>query len=863
MSKQTFDNHTPMMQQYLTIKAEHPDILLFYRMGDFYELFYDDAKTAARLLDINLTSRGCSAGQPIPMAGVPFHAAENYLSRLIKKGLSVAICEQTGEIGQNKGPVKREVVRIITPGTVSEDSFLDSRQDSIILAVFGNSRHCGYAWLNYTQGQINLFEGENSPKLIFDEISRIAPKEILFSQQQQELFQTLLKPLKISVNELPEWEFQLNGAKGQLKKLFGEHYLNQPHLKDKSQALKAAGALIAFIEKTQKNTPLHIQRIQAESTENRLIIDANSLQSLEIDKSPSDRSHTLLSIIDCCHNVMGSRLLRSWLKNPSRDLSNINKRHDAVADIIECNQTQRIAAVIEQMADLERISSRIALNTVKPRDLVSLRSTLMLIPELKALINSHLNATRLRELSEQLSSLNDIATLLEAAIVDEPPATTRDGGMIKHGFDATLDELKQLAHNSRDYLLKMEARERERTKIAALKIGYNRVHGYYIEISKSLTQNLPNDYLRRQTLKNAERFITEELKQFEDKILSSKEKALMREKHLYQQILDAIMAHYSSLQKTAAQIAEIDVLTAFADIAVRFKLSRPLFSDKAIIDLVDSRHLVIERNMSLPFIANDVHIDSNRKTQIITGPNMGGKSTYMRQVAHIVILAYIGAFVPAKSATIGDIDAIFTRIGAQDDIASGRSTFMVEMTEAAQILRHASAKSLIIMDEIGRGTSTFDGLSLAMAIAEKLIEINAFSLFATHYFELTTLAERYRQVKNIHFDASKHNNEIVFLHHAKEGAAQKSYGIDVAKLAGIPKDVINNARDILKRLEKKDINIHAPVQQTLSFQLDQKACFDDDTRKLSQKLKTIDPNSLTPIKALQILFELKALSEET
>ncbi len=855
--------HTPMMQQYLHIKSQYPNTLLFYRMGDFYELFYEDAHKAAKLLDISLTTRGKSNGESIAMAGVPHHAAENYLSRLIKQGLSIAICEQIGDVN-GKGPVAREVVRVITPGTVSEESFIDSYDNNVLMAIFQNKSRIGIAYLEYTQGEIHLLEFPQQPTAILDQVSRLKAKEILVIDEFASDLRNLFTNEDISIQARPQWEFQLMSAKKLIQGYFGQNTLTD-ELAKLHLAICAAGGLLHYLEITQKATPKHLQSISIEENDKLLNVDASTRKNLELDSSLSGKqSHTLFATMNKCRTALGNRLLKQWFKSPTRDQALLKIRQAAIKDLMAANAIEGIQAQLSQTQDIERIASRIALNTCKPKDLIALRHTLSILPKLQSIIKSTQQDPCLIKLANQLSLLPELVTLLNDALIDDPPVTIRDGGVIKEGFDPELDELRNINRNAGSYLMKLEQQERKRTGINSLKVNFNKVHGYYIEISKTHSIQLPDEYTRRQTLKNAERYITPELKAFEDKILSSNEKALTYEKHLYQMLLQKILEQYTLLQQTAKSIAQLDVLTNLAERAISLKLNCPILSNNLGIKIEEGRHLVIEQLSNQPFIANDSQLDEHKHLQIITGPNMGGKSTYMRQIAHIVFLAHIGSFVPAKMAQIGEIDAIFTRIGAADDISSGRSTFMVEMTECAHILRNASDKSLVLMDEVGRGTSTFDGLALAMACAEKLIKIKAYTLFATHYFELTHLAAQYSNVENIHFEATEYRDNIVFLHHAKEGAALKSYGIQVAKLAGVPQDVLNNAKSILKRLEARDTDPYAPTQQSFDFTIipipeNQNTQRESHYKELIDILESIDPNKITPIEAMSTLYSLKSL----
>lgn len=843
---QNIESHTPMIQQYLKIKSQYPDILLFYRMGDFYELFFDDAKKAAGLLDITLTARGKSNDEPIPMAGVPYHAAEGYIAKVIKKGLSIAICEQIGDPATSKGPVERAVTRIITPATVSEEMFLDTNEDSFLFTIFkkGNKFHIGYA--NYTQGKIFILKPVNNLTALTNEILRLNPKEIITNDIS--IFEE--NPTTIPFKALEEWEYKISNCKTKIKDSLSTSITNKFLETASNEKIIVVGSLLSYLNNNVKNSPSHIHTISEADSSNILNIDYNSRINLEIDSL--NNKNTLLHIIDKCKTSLGSRLLKNFFKNPTKNLEEIATRHSIINTFLKEQKYSKIQNILQYTSDIERIISRIALGTVKPKDLISLKETLEALPSLKKELDQ-LQNEKIKNINQKIHSLQEVYNNLHLAIVDMPPATIRDGGIIKDGFDAELDKLKSIKENAYEFLLKLEQEEKKRTNINTLKIGYNRVHGYYIELSKQYSNQVPNDYIRRQTLKGSERYVTEELKNFENQVLSSKEKALAREKHIYENLLKDILKFYTEIQETSEQIAQLDVLTNFAERTHTLKLVQPSFNKLNLLDLKQVRHLAIEQNIDEPFIPNDTLLSRDSHTlEIITGPNMGGKSTYMRQIAQLIFLAHIGCFVPASSAEICDIDAIFTRIGASDDIASGRSTFMVEMTETAYILDKASSQSLVIMDEIGRGTSTFDGLSLAQACAEKLSKINSFTLFATHYFELTDLENKYKNIKNIHFEAKEYKDNIYFMHQAKPGAAKKSYGIQVAKLAGISKDVINNAEKILRGLENKASLKTTEAPQKSLFQEQDKNSLD-----IKNKLKDIDINKISPLEALIILDELK------
>lgn len=845
---QDISHHTPMIQQYLKIKSQYQDILLFYRMGDFYELFFDDAKKAAELLDITLTARGKANGDPIPMAGVPYHAAEGYIAKLVKKGLSIAICEQTGDPNTSKGPVKREVIRIITPATVSEEAFLDTNQDSILLAIFVKNDKYHLAYTSYTQGKIYLLKTITNQTELKNEVLKLSPQEIITNSQElaeANLFQAPTKALE-------EWYFSNFEAKKHLSKTFDINIANEILSKNKPEQVITIGSILAYLASTLKNSPTHITNISFKEDQKILNIDVNSRLNLELDNNSKS---SLLNIIDKCKTSLGSRLLRRYFKNPTKDLDKIAQHHKIINILKQEQHFLKLQNTLNYIDDIERIISRVALNTVKPKDLVSLQSSFEQLPKLKKLL-SEKSSIEIENINKNLHQLDDLVKLLNSAIIENPPVTIRDGGVIKQGFDKELDELKGIKDNSYDFLVKFEELQKQKTGINTLKVGYNRVHGYYIELSKQYANQVPTEYIRRQTLKASERYITEELKDFEDKILSSKEKALAREKLIYDTLLKKVLEYYNQIQQTAESIAKVDILANFAERAIKLKLNQPKFNTQGKLKLKEVRHLAIEQNIDEPFIPNNTTLAKDGHTlEIITGPNMGGKSTYMRQVAQLIFLAHLGSFVPASTADICDIDTIYTRIGASDDISSGRSTFMVEMTETAYILNNATNKSLVIMDEIGRGTSTFDGLSLAEACAEKFAKIGAFTLFATHYFELTELVNKYPNIKNIHFEAKEYKDNIYFMHKAVNGAAKKSYGIQVAKLAGIPKDVLNSAQQNLHKLENKQPVIENLKQTQNTLDLD----FEKAKNPLKEKLDSIDINNITPITALNILSELKKL----
>ncbi len=841
----TAAQHTPMMQQYLRIKAEHPDMLLFYRMGDFYEFFHDDAVLAAKLLDITLTQRGASNGQPIKMAGVPYHAAEQYLARLVRLGESVAICEQIGDPATSKGPVERKVVRIVTPGTLTDSALLDEKRDSLLLALHQRGNEVGLAWLNLASGK--FFVAETDVQNLAAELERLQPSEILLAEN------TPAPPHKTAIKTLPVWHFDVEAARRALCQQFSTRDLAGFGCDDFTLGLEAAGALLGYAKLTQGQGISHVRSIQVYAAERTVRMDAATRHNLEITQTlRGEPAPTLLSLLDTCATNMGSRLLHHWLHHPLRDRTALRARLDAVEKlIVPCLPVHN---QLKPCVDIERITSRIALRSARPRDLSGLRDTLVQLPQLRALLSNNAS-TLVSELSSALLPDSALAALLQKTLRVEPSSVLREGGVIADGLDAELDELRGIQTHCGDFLLALEARERARSGITTLKVEYNRVHGFYIEVSAAQSANVPDDYRRRQTLKNAERYITPELKAFEDKALSANDRALAREKFLYEQLLDQLAPYVAPLQHIAAAIAELDVLATFAERAAALNYSAPTFSDEAILRISKGRHPVVEAQVE-QFIANDTELNDQRQMLLITGPNMGGKSTYMRQVALITLLAHCGSFVPADEAVLGEIDQIFTRIGSSDDLAGGRSTFMVEMTEAANILHNATEKSLVLVDEIGRGTSTFDGLALAYAIARHLLERNlSYTLFATHYFELTRLNEEFQQLANVHLAAIEHQHTIVFLHAVNEGAASQSYGLQVAALAGVPNEVIRNAKKQLRALEQ---NSAAQNPQGDLFAAVPDAP-EPEEHPVVGALRDVQPDELSPKAALEKLYALKKL----
>jgi DNA mismatch repair protein MutS len=845
----TLNKHTPMMQQYLRIKAEYPETLLFYRMGDFYELFFEDAKKVARLLNITLTARGMSSGNPIPMAGVPYHAAEAYMAKLLREGLSVAICEQIGDPKTSIGPVERQVMRILTPGTVSDAAFLDDTRDNLLAALHIHQNCYGIATLDISSGRFHLFE-VRSEEALLGELERLRPTELLISEDLQKNF---LRETVASIRRRSPWEFEKETAHRLLTQQLQTQDLAGFGCGDMTAAISAAGCLLQYVKETQRTVLPHIRSIQAERREESVILDAATRRNLEIVTNlGGGPENTLAAVIDHTATAMGSRLLKRWLNRPLRDQPVLLTRQTSIQHLLSERSYLALHQELRAIADLERILARIALKTARPRDLAQLRDTLGQLPALQQHLKN-ISAPLLQQLATEISEYPQLHELLTKAIVENPPVVIRDGGVIARGYDAELDELLALSENAGSFLIEMEEREKKRTGFSTLKVGYNRVHGYFIEISRLQAAQAPADYIRRQTLKNAERFITPELKIFEDKALSSRDKALAREKELYEALLEIILQSLNPLQDTAKAIAEIDVLTNLAERADSLNLQCPEFSSLAKIQIVGGRHLVVEAVLEQPFVPNDVLLDDSQRMLIITGPNMGGKSTYMRQIALIVLLAHIGSFVPAESACIGPIDRIFTRIGAADDLASGRSTFMVEMTETANILHNATAHSLVLMDEVGRGTSTFDGLSLAWASAEYLAhKLHALTLFATHYFELTVLAEQIQTVANVHLSATEYGDKIIFLHTVNPGPANQSYGIQVAQLAGVPLRVIQQAKQKLQELENQAHHTKAPILK----QTDLFAHIPDEPVAI-QLLNQLDPDKLSPREALDFIFKLK------
>lgn len=877
-SAQSNTKQTPMMTQYLGIKAEHPDILLFYRMGDFYELFFDDAKKAAKLLNISLTARGKSGGEPIPMAGVPYHAVENYLAKLVKMGESVAICEQVGDPATSKGPVERKVVRIITPGTITDEALLDDRQDAVLAAVSAHKNIFGIAYIDLASARFHVTDciGEDA---FLAALERIKVAELLYPEDFEYLH--LLDKYK-GKRRRPIWEFDQQTALNKLNAQFNTLNLDGFGIDSDMLAVGSAGCVLQYVQETQRTQLTHINCIGHDHQSHILYMDAATQRNLELTRNLSGGTeNTLLSVMDNTSTSMGSRLLQRYLHQPIRDKHEIQKRHCLINAVMQ-SDFAHLQNLLKEIGDIERILARVALRSARPRDFARLSHALNQLPELRAciaMLAEHAEEGDIvNEYLAHITEHSELASLLNAAIIENPPVVLRDGGVIAPGYSKELDELRDLAQGATAFLDALELRERERTGISTLKVNYNKVHGFYIEVSRANSALVPADYVRRQTLKNNERYIIEELKEHEDKVLTSQSRALALEKHLFDALFDAIMPSLNDLMQSAAAIAKLDVMVNFAERAISLDFHAPQLVEDNIIDYSAGRHPVVEHVMSAPFIANPLYVSNSAQMLMITGPNMGGKSTYMRQTALIVLLSYIGSFIPADSAKIGPIDRIFTRIGAADDLASGRSTFMVEMTETANILNNATAHSLVLMDEIGRGTSTYDGLSLAWACAQYLADnIQCYTLFATHYFELTTLNQQYPQIQNVHLSAVEHNDDIKFMHQLLQGPASKSYGLQVAKLAGVPSSVLTVAKQKLKTLEDDTqlSGMHllkAKNSQTAADTSDIATRYKSDESKkqaryqqmditldaphwLEQKLTNIELDELTPRQAQALLYE--------
>lgn len=842
-----------MMEQYLSIKADHPDVLVFYRMGDFYELFFDDARRAAKLLDITLTRRGVSKGEPIPMAGVPYHAVDGYLARLIGLGESVVICEQIGDPTTSSGPIERRVTRIITPGTVIEDELLREREDNLIAALNNHDKTYDLAWLDLSSGRFHLISLDSLDEAT-SELERLRPAEILLPEKFD---YTLPKSITSNTHARPDWYFDTTTGRRSLCSRFGTHDLSGFGCEHLYGGIGAAGALLRYCEESYCGELPHLQGLKLEHHDDSIIMDPATRKNLELTTNlHSDNvAPTLVELLDTTTTAMGGRLLRRWLQSPTRQHHELQLRHHAVSEILASQYHDQLRGELTLVCDIERISTRIALKSARPRELSQLRLSLELIPHLRKRC-ARIDSPKVRTLCSMISEHGELCQILTRALVESPPLLIRDGGVIATGYNEELDELRTLSDDADRFLIDLEQQERKRTGLASLKVGYNRVHGYYIEISRSQSEHVPDDYTRRQTLKSTERFLTPELKTFEARVLAAKEKALRLEKALFDQFLQILSEHVSALQETAAALSELDVLISFAERAETLRLIAPSFTEEPVLQIDQGRHMIVEHTTSGSFVANDLHLDDDCRMLIVTGPNMGGKSTYMRQTALIVIMAHIGSFVPAASATIGPIDRIFTRIGAADNVSAGQSTFMVEMTETANILHNATNSSVVLIDEIGRGTSTFDGVALAWATAEHLARVNrSFTLFATHYFELTTLSEILPQTKNVRFDAVENGNEIVFLYSVKQGPASRSYGLAVALLAGLPPDVIERARAHLRTIEDKSLHPKYDADN------DQIPLFNNDLSQIKSVLDATNPDELSPKEALDLVYHLCALKK--
>ncbi|MEI7569776.1 MAG: DNA mismatch repair protein MutS [Alcaligenaceae bacterium] len=867
------DQHTPMMQQYLRLKAEAGPLLLLYRMGDFYEMFYEDAERGAKLLGLTLTRRGSSNGVPIPMAGLPYHAAEQYLAKLVAQGVSVAICEQIGDPATSKGPVERKIVRIVTPGTLTDEALLPSKADRCVAAVFvprkaSKTLRAGVAWLNLASGEFKL--SECAPEALDSELHRIDPAEIIIADDAQ-----LDLTLHCAATKIPPWHFEAEQAHAHLQAHFKTESLAGFDVDDLPTALCAAGALLRYAGRTQSHALSHVQTLVADRASQYVLMDPATRRNLELTRTLSgEEAPTLFSILDTCCTPMGSRLLRRWLHHPLRDNAPVLDRQQAIASLMGASDQrsellhatpllQSLRTELNKLPDLERIATRIALLSVRPRELASLRDALAALPTLQQQVLSASSTSRLGAIARALTPPEGMQALLQQAVALEPAALARDGGVIATGFDAELDELRAISTDNGAFLLELEARERARTGISTLRVEFNRVHGFFIEVSRAQSEKVPEDYRRRQTLKNAERYITPELKSWEDKVLSAQDRSLAREKWLFDQLLEQLTPMVNALALCATACSELDALVSLAHHAQHHQWVAPVLLEHSAIEITAGRHPVVERAIER-FTPNSCSLNAHRALLVITGPNMGGKSTYMRQVALIALLARIGSFVPATSASIGPLDRIFTRIGAADDLAGGRSTFMMEMIEAAAILASSSAQSLVLMDEIGRGTSTYDGLALAWSIAQRLVTHNrALTLFATHYFEITRMPNEQANTANVHLAAAESPSGIVFLHEVKDGPASRSYGIQVAQRAGIPQAVIRHATRELERLESQGaptpqlglfgevVNAEAEMQATADLKEAQEA--------LQQALAALDPDTLSPREALDALYQLKKL----
>ena len=863
-------SHTPMMQQYLRVKMEHPHSLMFYRMGDFYELFFDDAHKAAKLLGITLTHRGKTSGKPIPMAGVPYHAAEGYLARLVKKGETVVICEQIGEV-TGKGPVERGVVRIITPGTLTDDALLNSHQSSNLVSLCLQQNQIGIALLDLSAGIFKVQQMEYLPEQLTIELSRLMPSEIVVDEDivDPNIIEQVKKQLDCPVTKRPNVDFNLINAQKTLCDQFAVSTLSGFGIDHLPLAKAAAAALIHYAKETQKTALPHIRSIQLEQSSDFIALDPVTRRNLELVEPLFEHGTSLFQLINDCQTAMGSRLLSRTLMQPLRDTVLLDARLDAIQTLIQGYHESPVRLVLKEISDIERVLSRVALGSARPRDLVQLRQACAQIPYLRHALQpivSTLQSTLIQSLNEELGNFHGLHQRLMQAIVQNPPVLLRDGNVIAEGFDSELDELRKIRDHAGQFLIDLEIKERQESGIPTLKIGYNRVSGYYIELTRAQAEQAPEHYIRRQTLKNAERYITPELKNFEDKVLSSESRALAREKMLFEMLLDELRQDIAQLQMMSSAIAQIDLLANFAHQARLRKWARPEYSPEIGIKITAGRHPVVEALSKTAFTPNDTLLDYNHRLAIITGPNMGGKSTYMRQTALIALLGYCGSYVPAQTAVLGPIDRVFTRIGSADDLSTGKSTFMVEMTETSQILHHATSQSLVLMDEVGRGTSTYDGLSLAWACVLDLSKrIKCLCLFATHYFELTELSKE-SGVDNYHVTAKEMNGNLILLHKVQQGPASQSHGLQVAKLAGIPANVIKEAQNRLRILEKqqhKNVNLavqddlFSPATNSSEPEVIERVIEVEKPSAALELLRSIDVDNLTPRQALEQLYALK------
>lgn len=838
-----------MVRQYLAIKAEYPNTLLFYRMGDFYELFFEDAERAAGILEITLTARGKSGDAPIPMAGVPFHSVDQYLAKLVKANITVAICEQIGDPTTSKGPVERKVVRVITPGTLTEENLLSEHQQNLTAAVIFADSKIGVATMEISSGRFEGFELDDASELS-GELSRRNVAEVLIGAQD------IGKTGNHHDTGIPDWYFETSRVQQILCDQFGTHDLSAFECEQFPLATRAAGALVQYLRDLHGTEAPHLKAIHYIRQDDNLVLDNVTRVNLEIERSQDGNSSgSLVNLMDQCSTPMGARLLRRWVNGPIRNHDLLAERHDAIDWLAYDQRYSELGTLLRNVGDMERILARVAMKSARPRDLVRLRAALVALPAISDAITDTSSAL-IASLNPALAPQPALQSLLGRAIRDEPPNVIRDGGVLRDDYDTELQELRHLQRDSSEFLLALEQREKARTGIGNLRVKYNRVHGYFIELPRSQSDQVPEDYIRRQTIKNSERFIIEELKIFEDRMLGAKGKALAREKWLYDELLTTISDKIDVLLLCAHTLSELDVLQNLAERAISLNWRRPTYTDQATLEIRGGRHPLVERTLASGFIPNSTRLDTSTRMQMITGPNMGGKSTYMRQVAVIALLAHTGCFVPADSATIGTLDRIYTRIGAADDLAGGRSTFMVEMTEMAHILRNATEHSLVLVDEIGRGTSTFDGLSLAWACASDLARrIGAYTLFSTHYFELTALADKLKGVVNVHLDAVEHGDKIVFLYSVKTGPASQSYGLQVARLAGVPDNVIEESRNKMAELESQHVESGSGHGAP-----DPQASLLPDTRPEEQavmaRLKAAVPDDLTPRQALELFYDL-------